>query len=322
MRPVLAALLALTLAACSARQPLAAALPDGVEAYALTGEALRRPVLAPEARGRLERQLAEARAGHEAAPDDADALIWHARRAGYLGRYREAIALLDEGVRKHPEDARMYRHRGHRHITVRELEAAVRDLSRAAELVRGRTDEVEPDGMPNRHGIPTSTLQSNIWYHLGLAHYLRGDFDRALAAYREAMKVSTNDDMHVATADWLYMTLRRLGRDAEAAEVLEPITGDMRILENDAYHRRLLMYKGELPPEALLAELPPEALLAGDGDALQMATQGYGVGNWYLYNGEPERAREVFRRVVAIGNWPSFGHIAAEAELQRMTRER
>jgi tetratricopeptide (TPR) repeat protein len=306
-------LLALVAAAGGCGGPGAPApSPDATEAVSLLGERLARPALSPEARARLERDLAAARSAYERDPNDADAIIWLGRRLAYLGRYRDAVAAFSEGVEKHPADARMLRHRGHRHITLREFDRAVADLTRAAELVRGRPDEVEPDGAPNRYNIPTSTLHSNIWYHLGLAHYLRGDWESALAAYRECMRVSDNDDMRVATADWLYMTLRRMGRDAEAAEVLRPIHRDMRILENDAYHRRLLMYRGELPPDSLLD--------TSSADALQMATQGYGVGNWYLYNGEPERAREVFRRVLSYGNWPSFGHIAAEAELRRMER--
>jgi tetratricopeptide (TPR) repeat protein len=309
--PTILLLLLALLPACAPALPASsAALPPGAETRALTGEPLYAPAQAPETRARLESQLAEARAVYEADPADADALIWLGRRTAYLGRYRETVAIFDEGVRRHPADARMYRHRGHRHITLRDFERAVADLEHAARLVDGRPDEVEPDGMPNRYGIPTSTLQSNIHYHLGLAHYLRGDFERAAEAYRACMAVSANDDMRVATADWLYMTLRRLGRDAEAAEVLRPITRELRILENDAYHRRLLMYRGELPADSLLP--------AAGGDALQMATQGYGVGNWYLQNGDTVRAREVLERVVAIGNWPAFGHIAAEAELRRL----
>ena len=290
--------------------PMAAEWTEDYEAISLLGEELRAPELPEERRIELERQLAEARAAYERDPTDADAIIWLGRRTAYLGRYREAIAIFTEGIAKHPGDARMYRHRGHRFITVREFDAAIADLERAAALVRGKPDEVEPDGMPNAYGIPTSTLQSNIWYHLGLAYYLEGEFEEALEAFRACMEVATTPDMHVATADWLYMTLRRLGRDEEAAAVLEPITADMQILENHAYHRRLLMYKGELPPDSLLA---------GDAsETLQMATQGYGVGNWYLYNGDRERAREIFERVVSLGNWPAFGHIAAEAELARM----
>ena len=314
MRVRFLAVLALGLAGCTSAGSRpntdATAVDSPVEATSLLGEPLRRPVQAPETRARLEHDLAQARAAYDRTPDDADAIIWLGRRLAYLGRYRDAIEVFGEGIRKHPRDARMYRHRGHRWITTRQLDRAIADFTRATELVRGRPDEVEPDGAPNRFGIPTSTLQSNIWYHLGLAHYLKGDFERALDAFRQCMLVSANDDMRVATADWLYMTLRRLGRTDEAAQVLAPIHRDMRILENDAYHRRLLMYKGEIPPDSLLA---------GDGaDALQMATQGYGVGNWYLYSGDTARARTIFERVRSYGNWAAFGHIAAEAELRRL----
>lgn len=303
-------------AACAApdvpeasRAASAPALPAGAEAMSLLGEPLVPPELAPETRVRLETDLAAARSAYERAPEDVDSIIWLGRRLAYLGRYRDAIAMFSEGIRLHPDDARLYRHRGHRYITVRQFDDAIRDLETAAGLVRGRPDEVEPDGAPNAFGIPTSTLQSNIWYHLALAHYLEGDFENALPAWLEGMKVSGNDDMWVATSDWLYMTYRRLGRSAEAATVLEPIHAGMRILENDAYHRRLLMYKGEILPESLLA--------VNTDDPVQIATYGYGVGNWYLVNGDTARAHEVFRRILAAPNWAAFGYIAAEAELSR-----
>jgi hypothetical protein len=123
------------------------------------------------------------------------------------------------------------------------------------------------------------------------------------------MKVSTNPDMLVATSHWLYMTLRRLGRDAEAARVLEPITRDLDVIENGAYHRLLLMYKGELGADSLLT--------ASSSGALDDVTTAYGVGNWYLYTGQPARARDIFQRIVRAGNWAAFGSIAAEAELAR-----
>ncbi len=279
----------------------------GIEAVSLLGEPLVPPQLAPETLARLESELATALELHHASPEDPDALIWVGRRLAYLGRYREAIETFTRGIDLHPGDARFYRHRGHRWITVRELDRAIADLERAAELVAGEPDEVEPDGMPNPYGIPTSTLQSNIWYHLALAHYLKHDFQRAEPAWRETLRVSTNDDMRVATADWLYMTLRRLGRDEEAAAVLEPIHADMRILENHAYHRRLLMYRGDLDAEQLMA--------ADTDDPVQLATYGYGLGNWYLYNGDVDRAHQLFRQILAGPNWAAFGYIAAEAEL-------
>jgi dipeptidyl aminopeptidase/acylaminoacyl peptidase len=282
------------------------------EATSLSGQPLFATPIAAERRKSLEENLAGASAAFVKNPDDADAIIWVARRLGYLGRYREAIAVLTRGLEKHPEDIRLLRHRGHRYISVRELDKAVADLSRAAALITAKNipDQVEPDGVPNPQNVPTSTSHFNVYYHLGLAHYLKGQFEPALAAYRECLKYSTgSDDRLVATSDWLYMTLRRLGRTEEAARVLQPITADLKVIENHSYWHRLLMYKGEKTAEDLLG--PRD-------DGVELATYGYGVGNWYLYNGQKEKAVEVFRRVVAGPQWAAFGFIAAEADLVRM----
>jgi len=270
------------------------------------------PPASPEARREMEARLAEARAAYRRNPRDADAAIWLGRRTAYLGRFREAVDIYTRGLRQHPRDARFLRHRGHRLITLRRFREAAADLSRAARLVRGQPDEVEPDGIPNERNTPTSTLQSNIWYHLGLAHYLLGDFPSALRAYRECLKVSRNPDMLVATSHWLYMTLRRAGRDREAARVLDRITPEMDIIENRDYHRLLMLYKGETTPEALLAETERA------GSALGNTTVGYGVGNWHLYHGRRAGAAALFRRVTSSPQWTSFGYIAAEADLKRM----
>jgi tetratricopeptide (TPR) repeat protein len=263
-------------------------------------------------RERYEARLAEARRAWERTPADPDSIIWLGRRTAYLGRFREAIAIFTRGIELHPDDARMYRHRGHRWISVREFDRAVADLARAAELVRGRPDEVEPDGLPNARGIPTSTLQSNIRYHLGLAHYLRGDFAAALPWYEADVAARANDDMLVASSHWLYMALRRLGRTAEAARVLAPIHAGLEVIENGAYHRLLLLYRGELAADQVLSG-------PADGDAaLQDVTASYGIGNWHLYNGRPAEARRVFDRILGTTQWAAFGYIAAEADVARM----
>jgi len=280
------------------------------EAVSLLGKPLFSPEPTGDQKMKLEADLAEAQAEYDKNPRDAEAIIWLGRRLAYLGRYRDAMDVYSKGIALHPDNAKLHRHRGHRHITVREFDRAIADLDRAASLVKGQPDEIEPDGAPNKFNKPRSTLQSNIWYHLGLAQYLKGDFQAALASYLECMKVSkVNDDMLVATSDWLYMTYRRLGRTDDARRVLDLIKEDMEILENTAYHRRLLMYKGLVQPDSLLA--------AGAGDDVQIATQGYGVGNWYLYNGDKTKAREILDKVVSGRGWAAFGYIAAEAELKR-----
>ncbi len=285
-------------------------LPDDVQAISLLGDTLRASVSAA-AEADLTANLEAALADHEADPHDADALIWYGRRLGYLQEYRDAINVFSHGVEEHPEDARMYRHRGHRYISTRQLDAALADYAQAVVRIEGQTDEVEPDGAPNARGIPTSTLQSNIWYHFGLTQYLMGDFEAALDSYEGYLGVTSNPDQLVAISHWQYMALRRLGRDEEAAAVLEPITADLEVIENGSYHDLLLMYKGEVDAESLWG---------GQDDALGSATVGYGVANWHLYNGRTDEAVAALEQVLQTGQWASFGYIAAEAELARMRR--
>jgi tetratricopeptide (TPR) repeat protein len=306
---------ALAATACqSAPRPASPAPSRSYEAVSLLGDTLRAFPLGAEARARYERQLAEARASYERAPNDVDSIIWYGRRLGYLGRIREAIDVYSRGIALHPGNPWLYRHRGHRYITVRELDNAISDFERASQLVQGKPDEIEPDGQPNAQNTPIGTLHSNIDYHLGLAYYLKGDFARALPVYERELAGSRNDDRRVSIAHWYYMALRRLGRDREAAAVVAPMTRQMNVVENDAYHRLVLLYKGELPVDSVLAMSPSGEMSVTD------ATAAYGIANWHLYNGRPAEARRIFERILAGGQWGAFGYIASEAELARSRR--
>ncbi len=268
------------------------------------------PKLSAEQRRDFQTRLAQARADVEK-NQSADNFVWLGRRTAYLGRYKEAIAIFTDAISKFPKDARIYRHRGHRLITLRCFDEAIKDFEKAAKLVKGKADEIEPDGLPNARNIPTSTLQSNIWYHLGLAHYLKGEFGSARKAFREAEKVSKNPDMMVATTHWLYMTLRRLGREKEASASLAPITDNLEVIENADYYQLIKLYQGKLKPSDLLSDTNQTA------NSLSNATVGYGLGNWFLYNGRRTEAENTFRQIVLGIQWASFGHIAAEVELTR-----
>lgn len=280
------------------------------EAESLDGKPLyRSPLLPAVGREELEANLEKAEADYAQDPKNALHIIWLGRRLGYLHRYRDAVDAFTKGVELYPDDARFYRFRGHRYITLRNFDKAVSDLEKAADLIRGKPDDEEPSGTGGR----ASSLHFNVWYHLGLARYLKGEMGKAIEAYRECMKVSRDDESKVATSDWLYMAYRRSGDEEKAASVLEPIHEAMPIKENTAYYQRLLMYKGLVEPETVLN---PE-----DAEPLQVATQGYGVANWYMYNGQEDKARELLERVVAVGYWPAFGHIAAEADLERLAKK-
>jgi len=262
-----------------------------------------------------------------------------AKLHSYLRDAAGAVRVLGDGLERHPASPHLHRHRGHFRITLRDFDGAVEDFERAVPLLESIDDEIEyyqrelvPEmerailGEPlERLRAPTpiddatlaalrdvykGTLKSSTWYHFGLARYLRGEFDRAADVYATTLGFCVDDDMRVATLDWRYMSLRRAGRDDEAAALLAEVDTAAMHINEPSYHRRMRMYRGELAPDDLLG--------AADADSRAVATQGYGVGNWYFYNGDRARAREVFERVIALGQREAFGHIAAEVDLSTM----
>lgn len=237
-----------------------------------------------------------------------DNIVWLGRRIAYLGDYKKAIEIYTKGINLFPENARFYRHRGHRYITLRQLDNAISDFQKAVQLIDGKEDMIEKDGIPNSQNIPLSTLHNNIWYHLGLAYYLKNDLPNALGAFQSCLESSNNDDMQVATRHWLYMIFRRMNLQEEAQLVLDPVHKEMTIIENEAYFNLLLFYKGELTIEEV----------SGNNSTGSSEAAKYGIANWYHYNGEISEAKKQYQQLIDNGNWAGFGYIAAEADLSRM----
>ena len=235
-----------------------------------------------------------------------DSYIWEARKTAYTGDYRTAIVQLSSAIIEFPDEPRLYRHRGHRYITHREFDLAIQDFQKAAALFEGQDDITEQDGLPNARNIPLSSLHTNTWYHLGLAHYLKGEYDLANEAYEKGLDASTNDDMKIAFLYWHYMALRKAGHDVEAGKVLEQVAEDMVMIENTNYHELLMVFKGVFSENQILDD---------NNSELDNSTLGYGLGFWHDINGRHERATEIWQQVYDSGNWAAFGFIASEAEL-------
>lgn len=290
--------------------------PDGVQAISLLGESFFPPPIDDDLRASREADLAQARADWEANPDDPNALIWVGRREAYLALYRESIATFTEGIELFPNDARFVRHRGHRWITLREFDLAIDDLATGTRMVAGEPDEIEPDGLPNALGIPLSTLQFNLWYHLALAHYLNGDFQRAVESWTACLEVSLNPDLRVATLYWLHLSLLQLGREAEAGALIAALPTADEVVENDSYHRLLLLFRGDLTAEEVTGGEAP-GTLGG-------TTMAYGIGAWYLLaQRDRDEALHIFQRALdAPEQWAAFGYLASEAEVARATLDR
>jgi len=286
-------------------------LPGEPEAFSLFGEPLYRAPMRAEIYEAQKARYDEAYENYVKDPEDADNIIWLGRRTAYLGRYREACAIFSIGAKKHPDDPRFPRHRGHRFITMRMFHRAIEDFERAEELMDSSANEIEPDGIPNDRNQPVSSLQTNVWYHLGLGYYLIGEYEKAERAYEKGIKAWDIPDNYASFANWYYQTLRFLGKDEEAKALIEKASSEMDLIENGMYLNLLLVFKGEMSVE----ELEKEMRSSGE---LGRVTLGYGIAAWYLINDEKEKAADLLKEIVSIKGWAGFGYIAAEAMYKRM----
>lgn len=231
--------------------------------------------------------IARAESALAADPRNVDKIIALGVAQSGARQYREAIATFTKGLDVAPNDARLYRWRGHRYLSVRELDRAKDDLEHGARL--------------------DSTLYG-IWYHLGIVRFARGEFAAAADAFTRAQAGAPDSSERAGATDWLWMSLSRAGRSAAAKAMLDR-RPDTPTAAN-AYAQRLRLYRGETGPDSVFTP-------ADTGD-IQVATLSYGIGNWYLVRGDTARAREWFSRSVRSGGWPAFGFIMSEIELRRV----
>lgn len=279
------------------------------EAISFLGDTLLRPEIEVEKFLQNDSLLEEAKAVFLEDSTDLSAIIWYGRRLAYQHRYKEAIDVFTHGILLHPESPELYRHRGHRFITIRQTENAIQDLKLAASLATNREMEVEPDGIPNKLDIPLSNLHFNIYYHLGLAYYLQADYAEAINSFQSSMQYANNPDLVVATTYWLYLTYLRTGDQDTAKRLLTNIHPDMEIIENEAYLHQLLLFQTGHSEENE-TDTPPESTSSG--------TQEYGISCWYEANGRRSEADSIRRMILAEDGWHYFGYIAAEADAARM----
>jgi len=231
--------------------------------------------------------IRSARAALAAEPKSITRLIELGVAESGARQFREAIATFTRGLGIEPNNALLLRWRGHRYLSVREFDRALADLTRGAAID------------PTIYGI---------WYHLGVLQYLRGDFSAAAASFARAQPIAPDAGELAGSTDWLWMSLSRAGKGADAKAMLDRRPDNKPV--TNAYTRRLQLYRGEIGPEAVVT--------ATDTDDVQVATLAYGLGNWYLVRGDKAHARSWFERSIQSGGWPAFGFIASEAELRRL----
>ncbi len=206
-------------------------------------------------------------------------------------QFREAIATLTQGLAVAPNDVMLLRWRGHRYLSVREFAKARADLSR---------------------GYAIDSTNYGILFHMGVLEFTEGNHAAAARLFAKAQPLAPDGGERAGSTDWLWMSLARAGRVADANAMLARRPDSLPAPPGYAYVTRLRLYRSELTPETLFSP--------ADTADVQTATLNYGLGNWYMVRGDTVRARAAWQRSVASGGWPGFGFIVAEAELQRRAR--
>ena len=234
--------------------------------------------------------VARAESALAADPRNVERIIALGLAQSGIRRYREAIETFTRGIAIAPDNAVLYRWRGHRYLSVRELDRARADLE---------------------HGLALDSNCYGCLYHLGIVRYVSGDFAGAAQAFRRALPRAPEPGEYAGSNDWLWMSLSRAGRPADAQALLDHIPDSLPA--GNAYTQRIALYRGRVGPE--------QAFTPADTGDIQVATLSYGVGNWYLVRGDTARARGYFERSVRSGGWPAFGFIASEAELRNLAAE-
>jgi tetratricopeptide (TPR) repeat protein len=202
---------------------------------------------------------------------------------------REAIETFTNGLYLAPNNALLYRWRGHRHLSVREFDLAERDFA---------------------NGLAIDSTVYGIWYHLGIIRFAKGDYTGAVDAFKRAQPRAPDPGELAGSTDWLWMSLSRAGRGAEAKAMLAKRPDSLKTAPDYAYTKRLQLYRGEITPEQLITP--------GDTAGVQMATLSYGLGNWYLVRGDTAAAKAQFQRATRSSGWAGFGFIVSEIELKRL----
>lgn len=299
--------LVLLVIACSgprteSEKPVSAPEP---EALSFSGQPLFARVPDSVAAAKSDSLIAAIRSKTELSEED---YISIGRSLSGIGQFRKAVDNYTEGLAKFPDSYKLLRHRGHRYINLRQLEPAIADLTKAAQMIPLEPPVFETDAA----GKPGASYQHQIWYHIGVYHFLKRDYLKGAEAFEKSLATAYNGADKAGASDWLYNCSMRAGNNARATEVAKPFTADFDIENKDyPYYRRLLLFNNVIKPADLVDENAPV-----DKMSLLELTKLYGLANYYLYQGDTTHATSLYNKVLESSEWAGFAYASAELDVR------
>jgi tetratricopeptide (TPR) repeat protein len=284
---------------------------ENPEGFSLFGEPLYNPVSYPDPENKQLVKFNQAVSEWENEPECLEKIIWLGRQHAYMGRYRNAIHIYTEALKHFPGNPELLRHRAHRYLSLRLFKQCIIDSEKAVDGMLLKPDHIEPSGLAGAEEVTQYTLYTNTYYHLGLAYMLKGDMLNARRAFNNLLDAATNDDHIIMACYWLYIILKRLGRETEAGKILERVKPEMETMVSQEYYYILKLFKGEFTIEDIQKK-------SDEKGQLGVVTYGYGLANAYLFNGDYNKYIETLKRILATNAWSGFGYISAEVDVYNL----
>ena len=218
-----------------------------------------------------------------------DAALWLALGNAYVeaGQLEDAIDAFSEGIICNPFGVDCYHMRARKYLTLRKCEFSVADFAMAARL--------DPDNVDN-------------YYYQGVAAYMGKMYDKAEETLLKTIELM--EAQHVeetaAAVDWLWMTYTAMGNTEKADAIAATIQKDTPCLaRSNSYKKRVLLYNGTIQPQDFIDR---ESLKDTDRPELYLISELFGLGNYYIAKGQPEKAIPLFQEVRDIPTWHDCFH--------------
>ena len=227
------------------------------------------------------------------ADDGENAALWLelAKELSKQMLYIESIQAVSTALSLDPFNWELIRYRAGKYLGLNRAEEAASELELASRLKSGSWD---------------------ILYHLGLSYYLCGRFEKAADVYRQCLAVTDRGDMNlVAIVNWLYLTLKRMDRREEAAQVLLLVDENTEAGENQVYKDMVMSYKG------IITEAEAMTFDNEEFKSVEFVTRGYGIAINRYFNRDKDGCKQLLHQICQNDEyWNAFGYIAACREIE------
>lgn len=230
-----------------------------------------------------------------------------------MGHFREALSWYTKEIEKNPKYFPNYRHRGELYYRLQKMDSARIDLEKAKNMALNEPNMIEYGINATSKNTPVYNSHFNVFYYLGLVHFLEGEYEMASRTFGYATNYAENPDLKSITTFWLALTLKKLGKEGETSRVIENVEPEMRIIENHAYHDLVIMFQGfksmkDIQDKYALAPLK------------QSITADFGVAMWLLFDGQTEEAKQLLEKVVEHKYWIADVYPIAQKELSELSK--